>query len=175
MSTPPIVLTIAQTWDGQPLPPDAQVQITIRADRDHLILRVTSPFYGDPPAPDGPPGPTPALWEHEVVELFIAGPADRYTEIEFGPHGHHLVLQLEGVRNPVQELLPMIYGARIDGDQWTGVATIPRSLLPPGPQRLGAFAIHGSGEDREYLSMVALPGTQPDFHQLDRLQAAQLP
>jgi hypothetical protein len=37
----------------------------------------------------------------------------RYIEIELGPHGHHLVLLLDGVRNAVAKLLPIKYNAAI--------------------------------------------------------------
>lgn len=175
MSTHPIVLRIDQTWDGTPISPDAVVTWEIRDEGTHIGLVVHSPFYGDPPAPDAPPGPTAALWEQEVVELFIAGPGTHYTEIELGPHGHHLVLRLDGIRNIVEQMLPLTFQAKIDHGRWIGTASIPRENLPAGPHRVGAFAIHGSGSERRYLSMVTLPGDQPDFHQLDQLQAIALP
>ena len=37
----------------------------------------------------------------------------RYVEIELGPHGHHIVLFLDGVRNAVAKLLPIQYDAVI--------------------------------------------------------------
>ena len=37
----------------------------------------------------------------------------RYIEIELGPHGHHIVLLLDGVRNAVAKLLPIQYEATI--------------------------------------------------------------
>ncbi len=175
MSTHPIVLIIDQTWDGTPLPKDARVTWQVRDEGTHIGLEVDSPFYGDPPAPTGPAGPTHALWEQEVVELFIAGPDTQYTEIELSPHGHHLVLRLSGIRQVAEQMLPIKYHAHIEGDRWKGQATISRDHLPAGPHRVGAFAIHGSGPHRRYLSMMTLPGSQPDFHQLDRLKAIKLP
>ena len=94
-------LTIDQTWDGQPIaksrhiylrlmpgpwdpeiwqgtaPLDAKGAPATAIDdleigESGLYLRLEAPFHGDPP-PDGPPGPTPRLWHHEVVELFIVG------------------------------------------------------------------------------------------------------
>ena len=105
------------------------------------------------------------LWEHEVVELFISGPDEGYTEIELSPSGHHLVLQLADVRRPVARLLDIAFTAKVVGDQWTGTAQIPALLLPQEPWRINATAIHGSGAERIYLSWVALPGAAPDFHQ----------
>jgi hypothetical protein len=107
------------------------------------------------------------LWEHEVVELFIFGTDGKYTEIEMAPSGHHLVLQLDGIRNPVATLLPLAFEATILGDRWTGTARIDKDLLPPGPHHLNATAIHGEGANRKYLSWVTLPGDAPDFHRPD--------
>ena len=35
-----------------------------------LSINVLCPFFDDPP-PDGKPGPTDMLWEHEVAEAFF--------------------------------------------------------------------------------------------------------
>lgn len=159
-------LRIAQTWDGQPARPDEEVNLQLRVEGDALIIEVEAPFHGDSP-PEAPRGPTWALWEHEVVELFILGPGLRYTEIELGPYGHHLVLQLEGVRQIVARELPIAFTASREGGLWRGVATVPLSLLPPGPHRVNATAIHGQGAARRYLAWAPMPGEKPDFHRLD--------
>ena len=39
--------------------------------------------------------------------------SSRYVEIELGPHGHHIVLLLDGERNAVAKLLPIQYDAVI--------------------------------------------------------------
>ena len=166
-------LPIALTWDGQPARPDERVELRIEVAGGCLWIHVDAPFHGDP-APTAPPGPTPALWEHEVVELFVLGADQRYTEIELGPHGHHLVLQLAGTRNVVAERLPIDFQARIHGDRWRGAANLPLELLPLGPHRLNATAIHGVGAERRYLSWVALPAEKPDFHQLHRFMNIEL-
>src|SRR5690606_32296345 len=119
---------------------------------------------GDPP-PAGPPGPTDRLWEHEVVELFVLGDGERYTEIELGPHGHHLVLQLDGVRRPVRARVPIASEAAITGDRWRGVAHVDGRWFPT-PRRWNAYAVHGRGDDRQHLAAVPVPGPAPDFHRL---------
>ena len=79
-STPPPIspsqlapMLIARAWDGGPARPDEVVLLTLHRVEDGLVLHVNAPMHDDPP-PAAPPGPTWALWEHEVVELFIAGP-----------------------------------------------------------------------------------------------------
>lgn len=159
------VLEIDATWDGQMARPDEAVQLCVEIDGDDLVIDVDAPFHGDPP-PAAPPGATDGLWNHEVVELFVAsevGP--KYLEIELGPHGHHLVLQLDGIRTVVARGLAIAFTSRIAGDRWTGQARVPRAWLPPSPHRVNAYAIHGEGEARRYLALAAVPGEKPDFHQ----------
>ncbi|MCK6523837.1 hypothetical protein L6R49_20715 [Myxococcota bacterium] len=164
-------LLIAKTWDGGAARPDEIVLVTLRRAEGGLVVHVNAPLHGDPP-PDAPPGPTWALWEHEVVELFVAGPGEdnavRYLEVELSPHGHHLVLTLTGRRNIVERCLPLDVTTRRLADRWIAEAWIPPALLPEGPLRVNATAIHGQGATRRYLSHVALPAAAPDFHQPQR-------
>ncbi len=161
------MLVVAQTWDGQSIDAAEQAIVRIARAATHLTIDVSAPFHGDP-APAGRPGPTDELWNHEVVELFLAN-GDHYTEIELSPHGHYLVLRLEGRRQPVERLLPMSYKARIDRrrDRWEGLAHLPLDLLPDEPWTSNAYALHGVGAARRYLACWPVPGPEPDFHQLE--------
>jgi hypothetical protein len=170
-----IVLAIDATWDGKYVDFDTEgVQILLDDGGDALKVSVDAPFHGDP-APAAPPGPTDGLWDHEVVEVFIAGFGAGYTEIELGPHGHHLVLRLRGVRDVIARCIPIAYSAKVRGDRWEGEALIPHALLPPGPHRVNAYAIHGVGAQRRYLALAEVPGDKPDFHQPHRFAAIDLP
>lgn len=157
------MILVAHHWDGRPL--DAPVARLDVRPGPVWRLDVEARYFGDPPPP-APPGPTDRLWEYEVVELFVVGEDDRYTEIELGPHGHHLVLQLEGVRRPVRTHLPLAYRAVIDGDRWRGTAVIDGALMP-APRRWNAFAVNGLEANRRHLAAVPVPGPAPDFHRLD--------
>lgn len=176
---PPRTLVIGSTWDGHPIDEALHATVSVTMTADALELVIDAPFFDDP-APPGPPGPTAELWRYEVVELFIAGPDERYTEIEVGPAGHHLVLQLDGIREPVAELLPLALtlervggagrsakasdGAPVGG--WRATARLARGLLPPRPWTINAYAIRGIDADRRYLAAIPVPGPQPDFHRL---------
>lgn len=167
-----VLVEIGFTWDGVPVGPDERVRVVLQREGSDLVVDVDAPFHGDP-APSGPVGPTDALWEHEVVELFVAGLAPAgapvpYLEVELSPHGHHLVLDLVGVRNPVRTGLPLEYVATVSGDRWRGVARVPLRWLPARPARFNAYAIHGGGASRRYLAMTPVPGPTPDFHRLER-------
>jgi hypothetical protein len=158
--------TIASSWDGQPLPPREHATIEARFEAGALRIDVDAPYAGDPPPP-GPPGATPRLWEHEVVELFVLGQGDRYTEVELGPHGHHLVLRLEGRRRAVADLLPLRYESRVADGRFRGSAWLNPALLPPGPLRANACAIRGVGAERRFMTAWPMPGDAPDFHRLE--------
>ncbi len=65
-----------------------------------------APYYGDPAPPGGKAGEAYfQLWDHEVVEAFFLNQEDQYLELEFGPHGQHLVLLLAGKGNAIRRVL----------------------------------------------------------------------
>lgn len=170
-------LTIGSTWDARPAPADRRVRVSLTADAESVRIGVDAPWCGGPP-PAGPPGPTPALWEHEVVEVFFAGPGERYTEVELGPFGHHLVLQLDGVRRVVADRLPLAYEAELrsgpSGRRWRGRARLARHLLPAGPLRVNAYAIQPEGAGVAHLAWSPPGGARPDFHRLDSFRPIAL-
>ena len=168
-----LTLEIDSTWDGRPVGLDERVVMTLTADADALILEVQAPLHGDPPPP-APPGPTWGLWEHEVVELFVAGSGEEYTEIEIGPGGHHLVLRLKGRREVVERELPLALEVERDGASWRATARLDRTLLPPPPHHINAYAIHGVGPRRRYLAWRPVPGDTPDFHRLECFEPVEL-
>ena len=152
--------TIAHAWDGVPLPVAELAFVDLTVD---TVFRsqIDAPFAGDP-APTGR-GSTPRLWEHEVVEVFVFGADGRYTEIELGPHGHWLVLRLDGVRSVADAGHPIRYRVTVGGGRWTGTAEVDPHLLPDTPERLNLFRI--AGADRRHDALVPVPGEGPDFHQ----------
>ena len=148
------------------MPAGDHVRVALTLGADMLQVQIEAPFYSDK-APSAPPGSVPGLWDYEVVELFLLGDKERYLEIELGPHGHHLVLDLQGRRNVLRQGLLLDYEATIIGGRWRGVANVPRALLPVGLTRCNAYAIHGEGPSRVYLAMAPVPGAAPDFHRLE--------
>jgi hypothetical protein len=165
MATPIHTMNITAAWDGSVIESGPLVRIWITQANDGLYIDVDAPFHNDPAPPPCPIGPTDGLWDYEVVEVFFLGKNGRYTEIELAPSGHHLVLKLDGVRNPIASCLPLKFEASIAGNRWTGRAHVPKSLLPEGPLYINGYAIYGSESNRVYMSWIPLPGTAPDFHQ----------
>lgn len=162
-------LPIRHLWDGSPCRDDERAVVSVeRVPDGSLLIHIDAPFHDDPP-PTAEPGSTDKLWEHEVVELFVLGDGDRYTELEVGPHGHFLVLRFEGQRTNGTSGHPLeVSVARSEG-RWTGTARLAAELLPPGEVgdlRGNAYAIHGVGEGRRYLAWTPVPGPHPDFHRL---------
>lgn len=170
-----ITQVLRTTWDGTPLPPAERAVVQVIDVGESLRLLVFAPFHDDP-APALAPGPTPGLWEFEVVEWFLAGADTRYLEVELGPRGHHLVLRLHGVRTVVEQALPMSTTTRRCGRAWwSGTADIPRAWVPPGPHAANAYRIHGQGAARRYDAATPLPGPKPDYHQPARFSPVTLP
>ncbi len=162
-----IRLSIDKEWSGSLLPSNEWSTLILSLDEESLTVSVDSPLFNDPP-PSSPPGETDRLWEHEVVELFIFSMShtERYLEIELGPHGHFLVLTLNGVRN-ITGRVHISFEATRSEERWRGVARVPRTHLPPGPDWvINATAIHGVGASRRYHSATRLDGDKPDFHQV---------
>ncbi|REJ73005.1 MAG: hypothetical protein DWQ36_22390 [Acidobacteria bacterium] len=181
-------LIIDRTWDGASIGDGERVGITLElpgdpgatADRrGALVLAVDAPLHRDPP-PKAEPGPTPGLWEHEVVELFLyrADGADedgtvRYLELELGPHGHWLAWSFHGVRRRVGSLPAR---AQVERDEaarrWRGELEIASRDLPDWLRTAArsdllanAFAVHGLGAARRFLAWRPSGAERPDFHQ----------
>jgi 3-methyladenine DNA glycosylase AlkD len=163
-----ISLPIRASWDGAPAGPEEAIDVRVSELSGGVRVWIDAPFHGDP-APPGAPGPTWGLWEHEVVELFVLGPEDRYTELEVGPFGHYLILRLEGTRNVVERQCEARVHVAREGRRWRAEVVLPDTLLPARPWRFNAPAIHGVGP-RRYLSSTPLPGAAPDFHRLALFQ-----
>lgn len=167
-------LPIRHLWDGAPADPGEHVTVSLALDPRGLRVTVDAPLHGDPPPP-APPGALWELWEHEVVELFVLGPdGHRYTELELGPHGHHLLLRLEGRRNAVEKLLPVDVTWDRGPTRWRAVAHLDWAVLPPRPWRANAYAVHGPKPNRRYLAWAPVPGAAPDFHALEHFRPIDL-
>ena len=173
-----MLLPIERDWEGRLLPEADRSLVMASLVTDELVVTFDVPYFGDPPPPSAA-GSTPRLWEHEVVELFIADEREHYLELEFGPHGHYLALELRGVRSIVQQGMPLVYAARIELasappavrsgpiGRYRGTARVPMSYLPLPPARGNAYSIHGAPDSRCYHAHAAVPGDRPDFHQLE--------
>eukprot|EP00052_Salpingoeca_macrocollata_P017727 m.145047 g.145047 ORF g.145047 m.145047 type:complete len:193 (-) comp20482_c1_seq4:36-614(-) len=164
--------SITTTWNGQQLPPADHISITLTPcpDKQVVLMDIDAPLYNSPAAPSRPAGEAcPQLWDYEVVEMFFLGAEERYLEVEFGPHGHHLLLLLAGRRNMCRDQLPVVYTSKKSDGRWTGRAEIPFSYFPPGVDKVNAYAIHGEGDERTYKAMYPATGqhAEPDFHRLE--------
>ena len=160
-------ITIEKTWSGHQIATSAHIHMSIEYDDHACRIQIDAPFYNDP-KPPGPRGPTPNLWDYEVVEIFFVGEDGQYLELEFSPHGHYLMLWLSAPRVVDDRTLTCTYDASFRADRWTGTAVIPRTVMPTLIQRVNAFAISGLGASRQYLAWHPLPGPKPDFHQPHR-------
>jgi hypothetical protein len=154
-----------------------QVVVTLEDNPklNSVVLYIDAPFYDDPAPPNGSPGQAYfKLWEYEVVEaFFLAGQSEKYIELEFGPHGQHLVLLLDGERKAIKHSLPLNYRSQINRqtNRWYGKAIIPLDYFPPQVDRFNAYAIHDQDVKPIYKSLYPSNGAQPDFHDLPSFAA----
>ncbi len=160
-----IPFTVGHSWDGLSRGDGAIVKLTFGLER--LAIEVDAPFFDDPPPPSlpGPTG-TDRLWEHEVVEVFLAGDDERYLEVELGPHGHQLVLDLHGPRRIKEQGMAIEFRAIIQDARWCGRALIPSPMLPSGLATLNVCSIRGVGR-RQHCAWKPVGGEVPDFHRLE--------
>lgn len=160
---------VRRTWNGEPLRPDESAWLELRLGHgptDPIEVEVEATDYGDPP-PAAPAGRCDGLWNHEVVELFLLGDGDRYLELELGPHGHYLALQLAGRRRVVTSAIEVDFAVERRDGRWRGRARLAGAWRPPGLRAANAYAIHGVGVARRYLAWAEVPGEAPDFHRLE--------
>lgn len=161
-------IPITASWCGESLGDAARVDVNLSTTDTRLRVEITAPYYNNP-APAHAPGSTPRLWEHEVVECFILGDDARYLEMEFGPHGHYLLLNLHGERKLIEQGMRCDYDAHIspDGRSWVGVASVPIALLPPSPARYNAYAIHTTTHMKRHMARFPNHDDDtPNFHRL---------
>jgi hypothetical protein len=159
-------IVIAHTWNGLPAGRDEQIALEVEVAAEFVQLRVDAPWHGDE-LPASPGGPCDGLWEYEVVELFLLGAGDRHLELELGPGGHYLALELKGRRRRVRSRVPLEVRSEQRAQRWRAEARLPRRELPAGLYAWNAYAMHGAGAARRYLALQQVPGDRPDFHQLE--------
>jgi hypothetical protein len=181
-----IHLKIDQTWHGEVLAESEQIKVVLDfLDEQRLSVHLIAPYFRNE-APPCPSGSTWGLWQYEVVEVFLIWDTHQYLEIEMGPHGHHLLLALDGIRQIKQAFIPVNYEAQILGDFWQG--TLFLDLAKPilkdsyvsrfkwqNLKALNAFAIHQplkmetAKEKRFCVAFaVAKQNEAPNFHCIDR-------
>lgn len=163
-ATQGVLLTTEKIWDGGIAEDSEKLTVAFHLGTHELKVEVEGPFHGDP-APSAPAGELDGLWQYEVAELFLLGAEGHYLEIELSPHGHYLILHLSGIRKVIGTLQPTHCATRITDSRWQGYLTLPLdpSILPF--THVNAYAIHGRGTKRRYLSAFPVPGGSPDFHQ----------
>ena len=169
-------IAVDRTWDGSPVDSSERVEVRWKRTAGLWSISFRAPYHGDQP-PSNVVGSTDRLWNYEVVELFVASDSSQleipeYSEIELGPHGHYRILCLRGIRNVIEIGEAHTVDTVIRGSSWTGSLSLSASLLPTGPYKVNAYAIHGEGAERRFLASIPVPGTGPDFHQPDLFRSS---
>ncbi|KAH9419954.1 hypothetical protein DERP_001787 [Dermatophagoides pteronyssinus] len=175
---------IKTTWNNESIPIEQYISLSMHYSGEDLMILIRAPFYNDPVLPDWSkkPGTFDKLYNYEVVELFLLNSNnEHYLEIELAPRGQYLLLELNGYRNVTRTPISLkSYNVKITNDKhWSGRAIVSHDDLPNGIDKFNAYAIHGSGSNRTYLSLFPAPNnnpnyTEPDFHRLELFQSISL-
>ena len=96
------VKVLEGTWDGKPID-HSPARLTLEAGENQVTVRIEAPYFNDLAPPGSKAGEAFfKLWDYEVVEAFFLNSEEKYLELEFGPHGQHLMLMLNGNRNAIK-------------------------------------------------------------------------
>ncbi|HTI73325.1 MAG TPA: amidohydrolase family protein [Candidatus Limnocylindria bacterium] len=164
--------------DGRVHPDVSTTCRAVWSDR-YLYLGYECPFttlteYGKPDKTERIKAPN-ALWDKDVVELFVAPDAteiNHYTEYEWAPNNEALDLRIERPHSDFEWTSRMEWNVRVDTDRhlWTCEVRIPitaisRSLPSPGTRwRVNLYRI-----DRAHKAFLALnPTLNNTFHTPER-------
>ena len=214
----------ASLWNGFALPTEHSTCMSLvlhPSKVSSVVLAIQSTDHSNP-IPLSPPDldGTDGLWNYEVVapccchhgcchlwsdafvihlcaqvsEVFVSG-SDGYIELEVGPGGHVLLLDMHPPPAPpcsvrrgighVRATSAMVFHTDTSimepnpekerKNEWVGVIELPLSLLPQPPLSANLVSIFTHGEQRIHVSAVLLPGDTPNFHQPDAFAPISLP
>ena len=169
-------------WHGQPVAVPAA--FTLAMDRTHLWFVAAREKRASISPDAGPREFTEGLWRYDVAELFIKDRhSDRYLEFNLAPNGAWWSAEFIGPRvRACSENIPIVgiktYSkVSVDGG-WKVAASIPLSFLESDfsfgqGSRVNVTFIVDSPEQK-FLSIAALPGVKPDFHQPHYFEEVEL-
>ena len=167
-----VALPIVTQWDGSPAPLGVRASVYLSSTDEGLLVRALALHQTPARIPPRPAGRCDGLWEHDVVEVFLAGEDGTYVEIELGAGGHWLVFGFSAVRERSDEYADLVLDVThlSSADGWDATVTIPWDIIPTAITRMNAFAILGG----HHLAYHPVPGTTPDFHQPAHFPRASL-
>ena len=165
---------VEKRWNGEDCSrEDLHASAWLSQTDDGVVIRVQALVLEDQKMPEAEVGARfDGLWDFDVVEVFLVGDNHHYLEVELGAGGQWLVLEFDEIRkrsNDHADLQPKF--SHIRGDEvWSAEIVIPRDLVPEGFRGMCVFVIAGG----KFLSLVPMPGDEPDFHQPDVFSDASL-
>jgi len=164
---------ITRFWNGDSARNYSGATVRIDATPSGIVVMFDGPVMKGP-MPEAPPGRLWGLWNYDVLECFIVGPLQEYLELEVGPYGHYLALNLDGPRRITDDDVPVVV-EWLDAppNRWRARIVLDEAQLPPKPWRINAYAIHGT-EPRQYLAATPVPGNGPDFHRIHLFEVSTL-
>lgn len=172
---------LATDWRGQPVALETTARLAWRDDA--LYFAFDCAYAGTLSIDDRVPPTTEhvELYRHDAVEVFLdADPATpaTYVELEVGPGGHFLDIDVDRERRPRGDVTwssGMTLGARVDApahryaiEARVPAAALGRAHLSPGALRVALYRLAGQGEARLYLARFPTMTPRPSFHVPER-------
>ena len=179
-------IAIATDWRGQPSALETTARVAWSEDAfffsfdcafDELVVDDAAPVDRE----------HVELYRFDAVEVFLdpepSTPAT-YVELEVGPRGHFLDVDVDRDRRPAGDVSwssGMTVATRVDESarRYRVEARVPAAALGRGPLeradlRVGLFRLAGRGEARRYLARFPTLTKRPSFHVPERFGRLQL-
>ncbi len=163
---------LARDWHGAPVEPPAAFSLAIDPRRLWFVATHRRPADLHPLSRPG--RFQPALWKHDVAELFLAAPdGDRYLELNLGPNGAWWSCEFRAPRQRQDEAeiaMPDVatFSELAPDGSWVAALAVPLDLLRAridfgsGTKLNVAFILENPAP--RFLSAADLGGGEPDFH-----------
>lgn len=141
--------TIETTWNGNPIPPEERVNITLDGvtHPEGLCVRVSAPLYfGNSSTCPSEGG---FSLDCEGVKLYFLNDTDHYLMLRFGPSGDIEVQLFNGRENLFKSNLTVEYKTNVTESSWNASVLVPKGFLPCKPEKFNAASYRGLAEDKK--------------------------
>ncbi|MGE0815021.1 MAG: carbohydrate-binding family 9-like protein [Vicinamibacterales bacterium] len=172
------VVPLGRTWRGDDAPPAIASTVRLLWTPDHAWFGFTCPFTElDVDADPDPAVERMGLWERDVCEVFVQGPAEpdagHYKEFEVAPTGQWCDVAIHQPRVDIdwgwQSGMRAAGAIDTAGGVWRAAIGVPFDAVGGAPHpgdswRINLFRVSRAGGARHFLAYAPTGTPAPDFH-----------